>query len=147
MAEGKPENARVYSATPPMIGDSSSSSDNTNPEEICPNSYCLCPPFEVLRKPLRPQRTSPILLPTWPPPIGRQPLSLRPYSCRMHVLPVLIGHMLACSASDGRGKTCLCSLFISQVGRRPLLYVKATSPLSFRLPGVKVSAFPLMKSI
>ena len=40
-----------------MIGYSSSSSDNTNPEEICPKSYCLCPPFEILRKPLRHQRT------------------------------------------------------------------------------------------
>lgn len=78
----------------------------------------------------------------------KAPLSTQPHSCRTRVLSAVrirrIGLQTLRMAVGGHVYVPYSS---PRLDSEPLLYGKAMSPPSFRLPGAEVSAFPVMKPI
>lgn len=133
---------RMNEYTLPLIGNAIPFSDSASLEEIFRISFCLFSPLLVLREPPRRDLREPALLPTWPPCLKTPPFIAGIF---LQNACSFCCHWLAVLGVEGRH---VYGLYSSpRLEAEPLLYVKAMSPPGFKLPGVKVSAFPLMKSI
>lgn len=135
---------------PPVTGISIPFSDNANVEENFPTHSAYALPSLVLVKPLRPQRTSSIPLLTRHPPPQCEDNHFHciyiPAECTFFLLLLSVAFWLEMLRMVEERHVYV--LYLSpRLGSEPLLYVKAMSPLSFRLPGAEVSAFPIMKPI